>query len=507
RCFTARGISTAISKTTSSCTLCLRARSSKSTRYLNSDVQDMVATQLWQLVGLDIVGPYGRPPLRRRLKLSSSVSTSSTGSNNDRGLDPSKDYYLLVCQDAVSGFIASRAMRDSKSTTIAAAIHSIFCEHGSPAVAVSDRGLHTLMSRSVRSILSKHGCRQYTLPGYSQHLTFWERSHRDLAQTSRAIMASSATPEDYIFSYQLAIRCYNSTARYWSTLSPSSLHYSYRQRLPGDLPSGFPSIDWEKLEIKYLNVDYLPYVRSLLPTLTDHQEKMKITVQEYVDAWRQKQADLRERAIRESPQDYKLDLYDLVYINESSDHAPGGHLNPAWRGPLTVVRLAGTSMVYLFDGVLLPNDYGGNLRVSEDGNSIENGPEHSTLVYASLKNLTPAKALQSLIYDHYEQGTRVYQNIDGDFATMPASTDGTDQSKISLKRAKEQVARQRPSSSSSSSQDGVVLLPGSDDLPLSPRESSPADQAEAPRSTAAELSEAPASPESTEVPQGLPAMT
>ncbi|KAF4719231.1 hypothetical protein FOZ62_022601, partial [Perkinsus olseni] len=61
--------------------------------------------------------------------------------------------------------------------------------------------------------------------------------------------------------------------------------------------------------------------------------------------------------------------------------------------------------------------------------------------------------------------------------------------------------------SSSSSQDGVVLLPGSDDLPLSPRESSLADHAEAPRSTAAEVSEAPASPESTEVPQGLPAMT
>ncbi|KAF4757917.1 hypothetical protein FOZ63_013815, partial [Perkinsus olseni] len=142
-----------------------------------------------------------------------------------------------------------------------------------------------------------------------------------------------------------------------------------------------------------------------------------------------------------------------------------------------------------------------------DGNSIENGPEHSTLVYASLKNLTPAKALQSLIYDHYEQGTRVYQNINGDFATMPASADGTDQSKISLKRAKEQVARQRPSSSSSSSQDDVVLLPGSDDLPLSPRESSPAGQAEAARSTAAEVSEAPTSPESTGGPQGPPAMT
>ncbi|EER10405.1 hypothetical protein Pmar_PMAR002513 [Perkinsus marinus ATCC 50983] len=285
------------------------------------------------------------------------------------------------------------------------------------------------MTRAVRSILAKHGVRQYTLPGYSQHLTFWERSHRDLAQTSRAIEASSATPDDYIFSYLLAVRSYNSTPRYWSSLSPSSLHYSYRQRLPGDLPLDFPSIDWDKLEVKYLNVDYLPYVRSLLPTLADQQEKIKITVQEYVDAWQQKQADLRERSIRESPQDYRLELYDLVYISETSDSAIGRHLSSTWRGPLTVVRLAGTAMAYLFEGILLPNDYGGKLRVSDDGNSIENGPEHSKLVYASLKNLVPARALQSLIYDHYEKGTRVYQDTNGDLVTMPASTDGTDQSK------------------------------------------------------------------------------
>ncbi|KAF4646659.1 hypothetical protein FOL46_005348, partial [Perkinsus olseni] len=121
-------------KTTSSCTLCLRARASKSIRYLNSDVQDMVTTQLWQLVGVDIVGPYGRPSLRRRAIMSSKVSSSSIASNGGNSFDPSKDYYILVCQDAVSGFIAARSMRDSKGPTLAAALHSIFCEHGAPAV-------------------------------------------------------------------------------------------------------------------------------------------------------------------------------------------------------------------------------------------------------------------------------------------------------------------------------------------------------------------------------------
>ncbi|KAF4678371.1 hypothetical protein FOZ60_016838, partial [Perkinsus olseni] len=434
--FTARGISTAVRKTTSSCARCLRARASKSIRYLNSDVQDMIVTQLWQLVGVDVVGPYGRPSTRHRSRLSSSASNASASSQGDANLDPSKDYYVLVCQDAVSGYIAARPMRNSKAETVAMALHAIFCEHGSPSVLVSDRAITSILTKAVRSILIKHGTRQYSLPGYSQHLSFWERSHRDLAQTSRAIMVSSATPEDYIYSYLLAIRCYNSTPRHWSTISPSALHYAYRQRLPTDPPTNFPSVDWDKLEIKYLNVDYLPYVRSLLPALSDLQEKTKVTVQEYIDNWRSKQADLRERSIKETPQNYKLSLYDLVYMTEAANNI-GGHLNSSWRGPLTVVRLAGTSMVYLFDGILLPNDYGGNLQVSRDGNSIEGGPDQASLVYASLKNLVPARALQSLVYDHLEKGVRVYQDAAGGLSTMPASTDGSDQSKILLRQAQD----------------------------------------------------------------------
>ncbi|KAF4677849.1 hypothetical protein FOZ60_017148, partial [Perkinsus olseni] len=470
--FTARGISTAVRKTTSSCTRCLRARASKSIRYLNSDVQDMIVTQLWQLVGVDVVGPYGRPSTRHRSRLSSSASNASASSQGDANLDPSKDYYVLVCQDAVSGYIAARPMRNSKAETVAMALHAIFCEHGSPSVLVSDRAITSILTKAVRSILIKHGTRQYSLPGYSQHLSFWERSHRDLAQTSRAIMVSSATPEDYIYSYLLAIRCYNSTPRHWSIISPSALHYAYRQRLPTDPPTNFPSVDWDKLEIKYLNVDYLPYVRSLLPALSDLQEKTKVTVQEYIDSWRSKQADLRERSIKETPQDYKLSLYDLVYMTEAANNI-GGHLNSSWRGPLTVVRLAGTSMVYLFDGILLPNDYGGNLQVSSDGNSIEGGPDQASLIYASLKNLVPARALQSLVYDHLEKGVRVYRDAAGGLSTMPASTDGSDQSKILLRQAQDNVSTAR-------SRRRSVALPGCQDLPLDPQQGSSSSSSQPP---------------------------
>ncbi|KAF4704843.1 hypothetical protein FOZ63_015697, partial [Perkinsus olseni] len=85
-------------------------------------------------------------------------------------------------------------------------------------------------------------------------------------------------------------------------------------------------------------------------------EKTKASVQVYIDSWRSKQAELRERSIKETPQDYRLSLYDLVCTTEVANSI-GGYQNSNWRGPLTVVRLAGTSMVYLFDGTeRLPND-------------------------------------------------------------------------------------------------------------------------------------------------------
>ncbi|EER09368.1 hypothetical protein Pmar_PMAR023893 [Perkinsus marinus ATCC 50983] len=145
-------------------------------------------------------------------------------------------------------------------------------------------------------------------------------------------------------------------------------------------------------------------------------------------------------------------------------------------------------MAYLLEGILLPNDYGGKLRVSDDGNSIENGPEYSKLVYASLKNLVPARALQSLIYDHYEKGTRVYQDTNGDFVTMPASTDGTDQSKITLRRAKQLVAGKFSSSSNDLVREDCPPLPHSEERPLSPRSNGSAGSIDCQDSTAVEAS-------------------
>ncbi|KAF4653769.1 hypothetical protein FOL47_010294 [Perkinsus chesapeaki] len=447
RRYSGRGLTKIIAKTTSSCTLCLKARASKAIRYANNAVQDMVVTQLWQLIGIDILGPYGR------------ASTRDRGGAN-RGehvyqLDPAKDYYALVCQDGVSGFIASRPLRDCKGSTIAAALHSVFCEHGPPSVALCDKAHGSLLSKSVLSIMAKHRCRLYCLPGYSPHESFWERSHRDLAETVRTISGSADDPADHLFNLMLAIRIYNCSPKHWTYMSPSYLHYSYGGRLPGDAPPS--TIRFDKLDSRYINAEYLPFARGLLPVLADYQERMRSSVEEYVEAWRQKQADLRERYIKETPQCDCLRAFDLVYLLNAPDVDIGNHLSTKWRGPYTVVSMAGSSMARLVYGVVLPTDYGGILEVSDDKKSISNWPLPDKLLQAATRNLIPAKSLQSLIYDHYRRGIRVYQDIHGDFATMDASMDGSDQSKIQLERAR-QLCSQR---SVGTSIDGPMLRPSS----------------------------------------------
>ncbi|KAF4696039.1 hypothetical protein FOZ60_002271 [Perkinsus olseni] len=437
RRFMGRGLSKIISKTTSSCTLCLKARASKAIRYANNAVQDMVVTQLWQLVGIDILGPYGRASTRNR-------GGDSHGENTYL-LDPSKDYYALVCQDAVSGFIASRPLRNCKGPTIAAAIHSIFCEHGPPSVALCDKAHGSILSKAVISMMAKHRCRLYCLPGYSAHLSFWERAHRDLTETARTISGSSEDAMEQLYNLMLAIRIYNCSPKHWTYMSPSYLHYSYGGRLPGDAPPS--TIDYDKLDSRYLNAEYLPFARGLLPVLSDYQERMRSSVEEYVEAWRQKQADLRERYIKETPQCDQLAAFDLVYMLNAPDVDIGNHLISKWRGPYTVVSMAGSSMAKLIFGVVLPSDYGGSLRLSDDGKSIENWPLPDKLVQAATRNLVPANSLKKLIYEHYRRGIRVYQDIRGDFSTMEASNDGSDQSRILRERTR-QLCSQRSSDES-----------------------------------------------------------
>ncbi|KAF4716725.1 hypothetical protein FOZ62_014206, partial [Perkinsus olseni] len=149
-------------------------------------------------------------------------------------------------------------------------------------------------------------------------------------------------------------------------------------------------------------------------------EKTKASVQVYIDSWRSKQAELRERSIKETPQDYRLSLYDLVCTTEVANSI-GGYQNSNWRGPLTVVRLAGTSMVYLFDGTeRLPND-------------------RTTMAVTYKLKLVPL--MENLVYDHLEKGVRVYQDAIGSLSTVPDNADGSDRSKVLLRQAQDKVLK------------------------------------------------------------------
>ncbi|EER00194.1 hypothetical protein Pmar_PMAR017052 [Perkinsus marinus ATCC 50983] len=162
-----------ISSSLRSCTSCTKARATRQLNYITNHVQDSLTTSLWQLVGIDEAGPYDR-------------STKP----NDQKTDGNGPYYVLLVQDYVSGFTAARPMHDVKGGTVADAIHGVFCEHGSPSVVLSDHDRISLMSRPVRRVLQRHGTKQYVLPGYSQHLSFWERSHKDIADVVKAIRES-----------------------------------------------------------------------------------------------------------------------------------------------------------------------------------------------------------------------------------------------------------------------------------------------------------------------------
>ncbi|KAF4646436.1 hypothetical protein FOL47_006261, partial [Perkinsus chesapeaki] len=144
--------------TLSSCIPCLKARATRQHNYLVTRVQTLLTEGLWQIVGVDLAGPYGR-------------STSTTTTPVD---DFEKNHYLLLVHDYVSGFTVARPLRDSKSTTVAASLDNVFLEHGSPAVLLTDHDRTILSGKAVKTTLARHGTKHYMLPSYAYYLGFWE---------------------------------------------------------------------------------------------------------------------------------------------------------------------------------------------------------------------------------------------------------------------------------------------------------------------------------------------
>ncbi|KAF4689705.1 hypothetical protein FOZ60_001207, partial [Perkinsus olseni] len=276
--YSRKGLKRLVRATLRSCIPCLKARAARSLDYVTTHVQGLLTKGLWQVVGADLAGPYGR--------------------RGDSQGDDEEEHYLLLVHDHVSGFTCARPLKDSKPKTVAEVFHSIFCEHGAPRVLITDRDRVHLMRKDVKVVLAKHGVRYYTLPGYAQFLSFWERAHKDFVEVTRALRVSIVRAEgSYVEDYQLAVRAYNITPRMWANVSPAELHFTYGIRVPGERGDGDDDIDWDELKVKYFDTDLLSFVKDSIPLMENSREDYLVTMREYLELWRMRQERNLERVV------------------------------------------------------------------------------------------------------------------------------------------------------------------------------------------------------------------
>ncbi|KAF4726318.1 hypothetical protein FOZ63_002157, partial [Perkinsus olseni] len=421
--------------TIGSCIPCLKARATRQHNYLVTQVQTLLTEGLWQVVGVDLAGPYGRS------------STTATDATTE---DTNKSHYLLLVHDYVSGYTVARPLRDSKSTTVASVLDCVFLEHGSPAVLLTDHDRTILSGKAVKLTLARHGTRHYILPGYSYHLGFWERAHKDFVEVTRALQASRpvtgphapapTTETSYIADYMVAVRAYNHTPRLWANVTPFQLHFGYSGRLPGLHPETDNAVDWDTLNMRYTSTNIVDFIQKNVPLLTEAREKMESTLGEYLELWRIKQQRHLERYTNENPNDYEPKLFDLIFTTKRSDSSIGNHLQTHWSGPFTIVQLQGSSMVKAIQGILLEGL--GGVTAKEDRTTAIVPLSYGASESFSLKNVVHARALQEAVSNYYQKSQRAYLDSDGTLRTMKLTTPSQPDDSRRVSMARDRTALQ-----------------------------------------------------------------
>ncbi|KAF4650324.1 hypothetical protein FOZ61_000422, partial [Perkinsus olseni] len=153
------------------CRPCLRTRS---LRCFNSSagVKHVENLLPGQVLGVDLYLPQVHTP-----------NTAGRGSSK-RG-DVSA---CLVLTDMVSGFLTCQVLTGSvTSSTIISALSSCFSNTIRPAILMHDNA-KVFLSRVVSDWLSSRGVQQLAAPLYAPELCFWERSHRELTQSVKAVV-------------------------------------------------------------------------------------------------------------------------------------------------------------------------------------------------------------------------------------------------------------------------------------------------------------------------------
>ncbi|KAF4680631.1 hypothetical protein FOZ60_013210 [Perkinsus olseni] len=245
---------------------------------------------------------------------------------------------------------------DTQSVSITLGFHSIFCEHGSPKVLLTDNDRVPFVRKDVKVVLAKHGVKYYTLPGYAQFLSFWERPHKDFVEVTKAIRASTRSDDDnsYIADYLMAVRAYNMTPRLWANLPPAELHFTYGVRVPGERGEYSDEVDWDALKMKYIDTDTIKFMRDGLLVLEDARKDAEVRLYEYLDLWRIRQERNLERMAKNNDRVYSPKLFDIVFTSKSPQHRIGHHLDTIWSGPHTVTGLKGSSVVEVIPGIIFP---------------------------------------------------------------------------------------------------------------------------------------------------------
>ena len=256
-----------------SCSACSRR---KTTRPMNSGLTNLtLATDSWETVGIDLVGP----------------------------LPVTDDGYrwLLTIVDQFSRWPMAIPLRGRTSSEIAKALHDhLITQHGPPTTILSDRG-RELISKAMQYLCQFWGVRKVATGGYNPTgNAFCERFHRYLNCAITTLKPGSADSPEWdrlvpavLFSYRCSIN--DATG-----FSPYYMLHGKEPHMPEDL---LFQVKEKKLEFI---ADYVDTIQSNLKSAFELARK-----QQYAAA-----VGNRERATEKSRPNYKLG--DKLYVWEVS---------------------------------------------------------------------------------------------------------------------------------------------------------------------------------------------
>ncbi|KAF4651167.1 hypothetical protein FOL47_000605 [Perkinsus chesapeaki] len=189
--------------------------------------------------------------------------------------------------------------------------------------------------------------------------------------------------------------------------------------------------------MKYIDTDAVKFMRDNLLVLEDARKDAEVRMYEYLDLWRIRQEKNLERMAKTNDRVYVPKLFDIVFTSKSPPHRIGHHLDTIWSGPHTVTALKGSSMVEVTNGIIFPGL--GRVTVDEDENKVKVPVEYGHQEVFALKNIIHAAALQGVVYEYLDRGSRVYLDADGALKEFKLQDGDSDGKQVEMARKKTEL--------------------------------------------------------------------